>query len=67
MLLLEAIIIAVVQLRALVHRPSDVALAALVVGGLALYGLNNVLVAAVARIVVDDDAIEVRRADAVME
>ena len=60
MLLLDAIIVATIQLRALVHRPSDVAWAALIVGGLALYGLNNVLVAALARIVVDDDAIEVR-------
>jgi hypothetical protein len=59
-LLLDAIIVAIVQLRALVHRSSDVPLAAFILGGLALYGLNDVLVAAVARVVVDDDAIEVR-------
>jgi hypothetical protein len=60
MLLLDGIIVAIIQLRALVHRPSDAALAALVVGGLALYGLNDVLVAALARIVVDNDVIELR-------
>ena len=60
MLLLDAIILATIELRGLVHHPTDAALATLIVGGLALYGLNDVMVAAVARIVVDDDAIEVR-------
>ena len=60
MLLLDAVVVAVIQIRGLVHRPSDAVLAASIAGGIALYGLNDVLVAAVAKIVVDDNAIEVR-------
>ena len=59
MLLLVAIIIAIIQLRSLMHRPSDAALAALIVGGAALYGVNEILVSAVAKVVVDDNGIEV--------
>ena len=59
MLLLGAIIIAIIQLRGLMHRPSDAALAALIVGSAALYGVNEILVSAVARVVVDDNGIEV--------
>jgi hypothetical protein len=59
-LLLDAIIVVIIQLRGLVHRPSEAALAALIVGGIALYGLNDLLVAAVARIAVDNDIVEVR-------
>jgi hypothetical protein len=59
-LLLDAIILATIELRGLVHRPTDAALATLIVGSFALYGLNDVMVAAVARIVVDNDAIEAR-------
>jgi hypothetical protein len=59
-LLLDAIIIAIIPLRGLVHRPSDAALAALIVGGFAMYGLNDVLVAALARIEVGNDFIQVR-------
>jgi hypothetical protein len=59
-LLLDTIIVATVAFRSVVHRPIDAAGIALIAGGFALYGLNDVLVAAVARIVVGDDAIEVR-------
>jgi hypothetical protein len=59
-LLLDAIIVVIIQLRGLVHRPSEAAIAALIVGGIALYGLNDLLVAAVARIAVDNDVVEVR-------
>jgi hypothetical protein len=58
-LLLDAIIVATVAFRGVVHRPIDAAVVTLIAGGFALYGLNDVLVAAVARIVVGDDAIEV--------
>ena len=60
MLVLAAIIVAIIQFRGLAHHPGDAALAALIVAGIALYGLNGVLVVAVARIVVDHDAVEVR-------
>src|SRR4029077_12761983 len=59
-LLLVAVVVAIVQLRGLVERPGDAALAAVIVGGIALYALNGVLVSAVARVVVDGDAVEVR-------
>jgi hypothetical protein len=59
-LVLDAIIVVIIQLRGLVHRPGEAALAALIVGGIALYGLHEVLVAAAARIAVDNDVIEVR-------
>jgi len=64
-LLLDAIIVVIFQLRGLVHRPSEAALAALIVDGIALYGLNDLLVAAVARIAVDDGVVEVRASLAV--
>ena len=60
MLLLDAIIVANIQFRGILHRPIDAALAAIIVGSIALYGLNAVLVGAVAKTVVDDDTIEVR-------
>src|ERR1700694_208613 len=59
-LLLDAIIVAIVAFRGVVHGPIDAAVVTLIAGGFALYGLNDVLAAAVARIVVGDDAVEVR-------
>jgi hypothetical protein len=57
-LLLVAIMLAIVP--RVVRGPAEAALATVVIGGIALYGLNDLLVAIVARIVVDDDGIQMR-------
>ena len=60
LLLLDVVGMAIIQLRGLVEGPGEAALAVVIVGGIALYALSEVLVSAVARVVVDDDAVEVR-------
>jgi hypothetical protein len=59
-LLLDVFVVAIIQSRGLLHRPTEAVLAGLIVGVVALYALNDVLVSAVSRVVVDSDAVEVR-------
>jgi hypothetical protein len=59
-LLMDAIVFAIIASRGQIHGPGDAILAVVVFGCFAMYGLNGVFVAVLARIVVDDHAVEVR-------
>ena len=59
-LLLAAIIAAIIASRGAVHSAGDAILAVLIVGAAAIYGLSGLLDAVLARIVVDDQTVEIR-------